>query len=83
MGGELVGVGHFQTASQPHESKQQYSQTQLNAIDKRVRQTLEQARTRAAEILSENRSLVELLRDLLIEKKVIDAKSLSELRKRT
>ncbi len=83
MGGELVGVGHFQTASQPHESKQQYSQTKLNAIDQRVRQTLEQARTRAAEILSENRGLVELLRDLLIEKKVIDAKSLSELRKRT
>lgn len=83
MGGELVGVAHFKTAPFGNEPKQQYSAMQLDAIDGQVRKTLEEARLRAAAILLENRSLVELLRDLLIEKKVIDSKSLGELRKRT
>ena len=55
------------------------SPAQLEALDRRVREMLEEARQRAASILKENRALVETLRDLLLEKKVIDAKTLGEL----
>ena len=41
-----------------------------------MRELLEDGRQRAAQILAENRTLVETLRDLLLDKKVIDAKTL-------
>jgi len=61
---------------------QQYSHQQLEAIDRRVREILEEQRERSANILAENRPLVEALRDLLLDKKVIDAKTLGELVKK-
>ena len=79
MGGKEVGVGQFPTLHHPGASKQQYSAAQLEAIDQRVRELLEEASCRAAEILKENQALVETLRDLLIEKKVLDAKALQEI----
>jgi cell division protease FtsH len=76
MGGEEVGVCRFLgEENQPP----RLSQGQLEAIDRRVRAILEECRQRAASILRENRSLVETLRDLLLEKKVIDAKTLKTL----
>jgi cell division protease FtsH len=52
------------------------SPAQLEAVDRRIREILEEQRQRAAAILRENRALVETLRDLLIEKRVIEAKTL-------
>jgi ATP-dependent Zn protease len=40
---------------------------------------MEEARERAATIVRENRALLETLRDLLLEKKVIDARTLGDL----
>ena len=79
MGGEGVGVGQFPVEQCGQQPKRQFSPAQLEAIDRRAREILEEQRLRAAKILSENRTLVETLRDLLLDQKVIDAKALGSL----
>lgn len=83
MGGDTVGVGQCPTAAERSELWRQYSPSQLDAIDRQVRITLDEARSRAAAILHEQRSLVESLRDMLLERKIIDAKSLRQLQNAT
>jgi len=55
------------------------SQEQLAVLDKQVNEVIKDARQRSAKILKENVGLLETLRDLLVEKKTIDAKALTEL----
>ncbi|MGI9470796.1 MAG: AAA family ATPase, partial [Rubripirellula sp.] len=78
-GGQQVGIGHFPTQSSPGRAKQELSASQLEAIDRQVGNILEQQRDRAAEILTAQRPLVEALRDLLLEEKLIDSKTLSKM----
>jgi cell division protease FtsH len=78
MGGDEVGVCRFGDDSGPGR-RPHLSPSQREALDARVRTLLEEARRRAAEILGSHRAMVEALRDLLLEKKVIDAKSLGPL----
>ena len=77
MGGDAVGLGRHVTAASRREPQRQYSPAQLEAIDRQVRQLLEEARSRAAKILGDQRPLVETLRDMLLEHQVIDAKTLN------
>jgi cell division protease FtsH len=80
MGGEQVGLAR--TSSDNRESDHRragLSQSQLEAIDAAVRTLLEEARQIAAGILEENRAVVELLRDELVARKVIDSKTFREL----
>ncbi len=79
MGSDEVGIGRFPTLIRDESERRQYSVEQLAAIDRSVRQILEEARKRAAAILQEHQSLVETLRDLLLEKKVLDAKTLQTI----
>ena len=79
MGGEGIGVCQFPTLPQRNEPQRQLSPAQLQAIDNRVREILEEQRQRAIKILNDNRVLVETLRDILVKEKVIDAKSLAQL----
>ncbi|QEL14000.1 AAA family ATPase [Limnoglobus roseus] len=51
----------------------------LDAIDARVAEILEQQRKRAEGIVTEQKALIATLRDLLLEKKTIDSKSLGQL----
>ncbi len=51
----------------------------LAAIDARVAAIVEEQRVRAETIVKENVKLIETLRDLLLEKKTIDGKSLGQL----
>src|SRR5579883_2846876 len=51
----------------------------LRAIDDRVAEIVEEQRRRAENLVKTHRKEVELLRDLLLEKKTIDAKSLGEV----
>ena len=51
----------------------------LAAIDSRIAEILEEQRVRAETIVREQRALIELLRDILIEKKTIDSKTLGRL----
>ena len=68
------------TAEFDRERKQQLSPDQMQRIEKSVREILETQRLRAKKILTENRTAVEALRDLLLDKKVIDSKALADLK---
>ncbi len=78
-GGNQVGIGHYPTQKRPDRPQQELSASQLEAIDQQVRSVLEEQRQRAIGILAENHQLIETLRDLLVDKKVIDSKILGEL----
>lgn len=79
LGGDETGVCRYHADDGQGTRVAQLSPTQLEALDKRVRDILEEARQRAVKLLNEQRTLVVVLRDLLLEKKVIDAKTLGEL----
>jgi cell division protease FtsH len=74
-----VGIGFFPTQRGPGEAKQELSTAQLEAIEQQVRTIMEDERQRASGILAENHQLIEALRDLLLDKKVIDTKALGQL----
>jgi cell division protease FtsH len=75
MGGEEVGVVRFHHDTESRR-RSDLSEEQLRSLDRRVREVLEESRQRCIAILSENLALVETLRDLLLEKRIIDAKNL-------
>jgi cell division protease FtsH len=80
MGGESVGVCRFESEDQRSPGRfRQLSPKQLESLDNRVRELLEEGRLRAAAIVKENQALVETLRDLLLQHKVIDAKTLTSI----
>lgn len=80
MGGDTTGVVRFnqdeKSQRHPH-----LSETQRTLLDKRVREVIEDCRAKAAAILKEQKAVLESLRDLLLEKKTIDAKGLGEMMK--
>ncbi|MGE3821768.1 MAG: AAA family ATPase, partial [Isosphaeraceae bacterium] len=78
MGGDDVGVRRFAA----EDKEQPLPPSRLEAIDRRVGEILDEARRRAATILTERRASVEALRDLLLEKKVIDSGTLASLTSR-
>jgi cell division protease FtsH len=78
MGGETTGVVRFnqdeKSQRHPH-----LSETQRTLLDKRVREIIEECRSKAATILRDQRAVLESLRDVLLVKKTIDAKALGEM----
>jgi cell division protease FtsH len=78
MGGEVVGVRAFRSGERDGK-RPPLSPAQLESIDTCVREMLNEARQRAATILKEQRGVVEALRDLLLEQKVVDARSLKDM----
>jgi cell division protease FtsH len=78
MGGETTGLRQFRSF-ETFERHASLSQEQLAALDRRVNEVIEEAQGRAAGILKDNKALLVTLRDLLIEKKTIDARTLGEL----
>jgi cell division protease FtsH len=81
MGGDGTGLGRYRE-DESEKRAQHLSQAKLEALDRRVDEILAEARDRAAAILRDNRTVIETLRDLLVEKKVIEAKTLTELMKK-
>jgi cell division protease FtsH len=77
LGGDGVPVCRFRDDREG--GRYDLSQAQMETLDQRIGQILEDGRHRAIKILHEQRKLVETLRDLLVEKKVIDAKTLASL----
>jgi cell division protease FtsH len=78
MGGDAVGVRRWAPTGVPlHDGRP--SDAALEAIDKAVLGILEEQRKRAQRILTERRELVVALRDLLMEKKVLDRAALTDL----
>lgn len=78
MGGEGVGVRRVE--AREHDPVSEALKAEL---EKEVRAILESARVRARRLLDENRALVEALRDLLLEKKVLDQESLASILPKT
>jgi cell division protease FtsH len=76
MGGEEVGVRAF---AEPEGSAAQISDGGRAALERGVREVLDRERARARAILTERRALVVALRDLLIERKVLDRDSFAHL----
>jgi cell division protease FtsH len=75
MGGDGVGFRRF--IDEHGERHRDLSQAQREALDRRIYEILAEQQQRAAHIVQENRGLVEALRDLLLEKQVLDAKALA------
>jgi cell division protease FtsH len=76
MGGDEVGVSYAPTIRHAGDPQRTYSPDQLGRCDTRVREILDEASRRARDILTENRDLLETLRDLLLEHEVLDAAAL-------
>jgi cell division protease FtsH len=76
-----AAIGHVSYMDQSKEGQRRsdLSQSQVEALDRSVREIIEEQRQRAATILREQKILVESLRDLLVEKKAIDAKTLGTM----
>lgn len=80
---EKAGVRRFQDSTGTGDRRRYLSPAQLESLDTQVKELLENAQQRAAKILTEQVELVETLRDLLLVRKVIDAKTLSSIVKPT
>lgn len=79
MGGPSVGVERYRDDYHPEQRRHGLSEAQKETIDRAIHEILEEGRKKAVEILTENKALIETLRDLLIEKRTIDAKTFREL----
>jgi cell division protease FtsH len=78
MGGEATGVRRYAPIG-PFQLERRPSDAALQAIDAALSSLLEEQRKRAQRIVSEQRELVAALRDLLIDKKVLDRAAFSDL----
>ncbi|QVL33674.1 AAA family ATPase [Telmatocola sphagniphila] len=82
MGGDEVGVVRYMEDFRQGATRwSSLSEEQKQILDRRVKEILKESLQRAAAILRENRALLLSLRDLLLDKKVIDSKTLQELKK--
>jgi cell division protease FtsH len=81
MGGEEVGVCQYAGYTNNGELRRQpdLSPAQVEMLDRRVRDIVEEARQRAGKIVRERRAELETLRDMLLEKKVIETKTLESM----
>ena len=76
MGGEGVGVRRID-ANQRDARADPLSDAMKARLEAEVRRILEEQRQRARAILEQNKALVQTLRDLLLEKKVLDREALA------
>ncbi len=78
MGNESVGVRRFESERDERlADSMRLSDSMRAAMEGSVREILEEQRKRAATILREHKALVVSLRDLLLEKKVLDREALA------
>jgi cell division protease FtsH len=76
---DVTGVRRFQDATGTGDRRRDLSPSQLEQLDAQIKELLENAKQRAAEILAEHVDLVKTLRELLLVRKVIDAKTLNSI----
>jgi cell division protease FtsH len=78
MGGIEIGLRQF-SALDTGQRFRGLSEEQLAALDREVNQVIQEARQRAAAILRENQALLVAMRELLLEKKTLDAQALTQM----
>lgn len=80
FGDDAVGMAQIVDWSRGEPDRREgVAPSQLEAVDQAIRDLLNEAKERAATILNENRKVLELLRDELVTRKVIDAKTLASI----
>src|SRR5215467_10180618 len=79
MGGPQVGVARYRADDDNGRRRHDLSEAHKEAIDRAIHEILEAERQRATQILRDNKPMLEMLRDLLLEKKTLEAKTLKEL----
>jgi len=77
MGGDTLGLRQFRDPEKGGRLPE-LSEQQKQVLDEQVNALIRQAQGEAARLLREHRAVLEMLRDLLLEKKTIDAKTLRE-----
>jgi cell division protease FtsH len=77
MGNDTVGVRRLETEEEP------YSDHLRESLETAVKEILDAQRARARKTLEDQRVLVTTLRDLLLEKKVLDREALAQVLPRT
>jgi cell division protease FtsH len=75
MGGDDLGLRQFRHPETGNRLEH-LSPEQLSILDRQVNSLIAEARTKAAHLLRDNRAALEGLRDLLLEKKTLDAGAL-------
>ncbi len=75
MGSDKVNLRQF-LDSEKYKRLPNLSEVQLTELDRQVSQLIAEAHATTVRVLRENRGVLEVLRDLLIEKKTIDAGTL-------
>ena len=78
LGGGELGLTQFLDLN-TGKRRDQLSQATLAAIDTRVAAIIEDQRVRAEKLVRENRGLIEMLRDTLLDKKTLDSKTIGKL----
>ena len=78
MGSDSTGLRQFRSLEHG-ERERHLSEAQLAELDQQVNAVIAHARERAATILRDNKDILMTLRDLLLEKKVIDAKTFGDV----
>jgi cell division protease FtsH len=78
MGGDETGPGRYLARRQDGGEVRDpnISEAKRQAMDKRIDEILAECRKKAAECVRNNRAMVEALRDMLLEKKVLEAREL-------
>jgi len=78
--GTNTGLRQFLSTNENSRGRRlnELSDEQKATLDREVNQIIGEAQKRAATILRENKLLLETLRDLVLEKKTIDSKTLRE-----
>jgi cell division protease FtsH len=79
LGGEEIGPVRYRALDNKPYRQPDLSPAQQEQLDRRVRAIIEEQRERAAKMLGERRAMIEALRDILVEKKVIEAKALRSI----
>ncbi len=78
MGPDTLGVRQFRSPD-PDAPATHYSDATRSAIESSVKEILDRERARARQLLAQNKALLIALRDLLLEKKVLDRESFAHL----
>jgi cell division protease FtsH len=79
FGGETVGVRRIDYKAREHSRDDPLSDAMKAAMENEVRRILDEQRQRSRDILERNKDLVRTLRDLLVEKKVLDRETLANV----
>ena len=79
-GGRLGVVQYLDTqTNRPLKRRDDLSAETLSMLDTRVAEVVEEQRARAERIVSENKALIVTLRDMLLEHKTVDSKTIAAL----